>query len=169
MLIVSPFTSLKDIENHDKEHIIDVFAPFDSISAADLVVTIPGTNTAQIGALSIPMFVVFPLDKPEAIPLEGLAYYITAIPYIGNAIKRLLINIISSRTKYFALPNIKANHEIVPEMRGKIDPAKTAETIETMVDDKALLHKISEDLKMIMKPYNSSDKIVETILNEAIF
>lgn len=169
ILIVSPFTALKDLEEKDPDHDFDVFAPFDSISAADLVITIPGTNTAQIGALAIPMFVIFPLDKPESIPLEGLAHYITSIPVLGLIIKKAIINVVSKKTKFFALPNIKANHEIVPEIRGNIDINWTAYAIQKLIDDKAGLQKIREDLKFVMKPRNTSDRIVEIILNENTF
>ncbi|MBI5700912.1 hypothetical protein HZC34_03570 [Candidatus Saganbacteria bacterium] len=166
MLIVSPFTSMKDIESFKEHAIFDVFTPFDSITAAELVVTIPGTNTAQIAALGLPMLVIFPLDKPEDIPLEGLAHYITSIPILGYAIKKILVKIANSRTKYFALPNILADDELVPEIRGKIDPENTADKILEMLNDKDCLDTTSRNLKDLLKPSNSSEKIVQTILNE---
>ncbi len=166
ILIISPFTQFSDVEKFKESSLFDVFTPFDSITAADLVVTIPGTNTAQVAALGLPMIVVFPLDKPDAIPMPGLSYYITSIPLIGNLIKKMMVNIIASRTKYFALPNIKANRAIVPEIKGKIDPQKTANMIYNIINDESHLDQMSLSLKEIMKQTNASSKIVEEIINE---
>lgn len=169
MLIISPFTSMKDIEKIKEHHIFDVFAYFDSITAADLVITIPGTNTAQIAAIPLPMLVLFPLDRPEVIPLEGIAHYITSIPYLGIAIKRFIAKIIDKKTKYFALPNIKADQEIVPEIRGKIDSKEVSDKILKMVKNEDYLKKTADFLRFVMKNRKASDKIAETILNENPF
>ena len=43
---------------------------YDIMQAGDVAVTIPGSNTAEMAGLGVPMVVVFPLNKPEALPLE---------------------------------------------------------------------------------------------------
>ncbi len=169
ILIISPFTPISDIEAFKESSLFDVFTPFESITAADLVVTIPGTNTAQVAALGLPMIVLFPLDKPESIPMEGLANYLGAIPVLGNIIKRIIANLVNKATKYFALPNIKANREIIPEIRGKISIKEASDKILGMVHDDFYLGETSQILKHLMAQANASEKIVEAIINETIF
>ena len=168
MLIVSQFVSVETFLEYKEHHIFDVFANFESLNAADLAVTIPGTNTAQIAALGLPMLVVFPLDKPEVIPLEGVIHYISNIPVIRYPIKRFIAWLINKKTKFFALPNIKANREIVPEIRGKIDPQFAAEAIIKLLKDKAKLSQMSKEVKEAMGESGAASYIVEEILNEAL-
>lgn len=164
MLIISPFTQVKEIEEYKGHHAFDAFAYFDSIKAADLVITIPGTNTAQLAALGIPMVVMFPLDRPEAIPLQGLAHYITMAPILGNLLKRAIAKYVNAKTKFFALPNIKANQEIVPEIRGKIDIKDASGKILALLLNNKALEITSKALLSMMKPSKASVLIVDSIL-----
>jgi lipid-A-disaccharide synthase len=168
ILIVSQFVSVESFFEYKEHHIFDVFANFESLNAADLVVTIPGTNTAQIAALGLPMLVVFPLDRPEVIPLEGILHYIINIPVIRYPLKRFIAWLINKKTKFFALPNIKANREIVREIRGKIDPQFAAEVIALLLKDKARLAQMSKELKEVMGEPGAAGVIVGEILNEAL-
>lgn len=166
MLIVSPFNTLTDFESFPGHREFDVYANFDSITAADLVITIPGTNTAQIGALGLPMLVLFPLDRPRSIPLEGTMHYITSMPILGSLIKTALVKIVNFQTRFFALPNIKADSKVVPEIRGKVSPQKAANKILILLAHEDELAKTSHALKNLFQSENASEKIVETILNE---
>lgn len=130
---------------------------------SDLVVTIPGTNTAQNAALGTPMLVIFPLDKPEVIPLEGIADYIGRIPLLGKIYKQYVAEFANQMIKYFALPNMKANREIVPEMRGTLAPEAVAEKIFLMVNDKPLLEKMKIDLKNAMGKSGAANMITNSI------
>ena len=168
MLIVSEFVPVDSFLKYKEHHIFDVFASFDSISAADLVITIPGTNTAQIAAQGVPMIVVFPLDRPEVIPLEGMIHYISSIPGLKLPIKRFIAWLVNRNTKYFALPNMKADKEIVEEIRGKVEPKIVAEKIKGLLNDKEKLNAISRSLKESMGMPGAADKIARELLNEAL-
>lgn len=168
LLIISPFISMEDIETCAAHRLFEIFAPLDSITAADLVVTIPGTNTAQIAAAGLPMLVIFPLDNPEVIPLTGLLHYICCLPLLGSLIKRSLAFWVNKKTKFFALPNIKADRELVPEIRGKINPQEAARKIKDMLSNRSRLKDTSRELKAIMKSSGAAEKIVEEIINEAL-
>ncbi|KAF0132904.1 MAG: hypothetical protein FD145_1517 [Candidatus Saganbacteria bacterium] len=165
MLVVSPFISMEEITKYKEHQIFDVFAYQDSLPAADLALTIPGTNTANIAVLGIPMLLVFPLNNPEVIPLEGTMHYIGSIPIVKFAIKRLFAWWINKTTKYFALPNIKANKKIVPEIRGKVKPKNTARAIINLLKDKNRLFEMSQLLKESMGNHGAADVIVKDILN----
>lgn len=168
MLILSQFVSVENFLEYKEHHIFDVFANFETLNAADLVVTIPGTNTAQIAALGRPMLVVFPLDRPEVIPLEGTLHYVTNIPGVRYPLKKFIAWLVNKKTKFFALPNIKADREIVHELRGKVDPGFAAEVIARLLRDKENLALLSKELKDVMGASGAADLITGEILNEIV-
>ncbi|MFA4967893.1 MAG: hypothetical protein WC624_06755 [Candidatus Margulisiibacteriota bacterium] len=168
MLIVSQFVPVDSFLKYQEHQIFDVFAPFDSVPAADMVITIPGTNTAQIAAQGVPMIVVFPLDRPEVIPLEGLVHYISSIPGLKTPFKKMIAWLVNKNTKYFALPNIKADREIVREIRGKIDPLAVAKITAEMLNDKEQLNSVGKSLKESMGMPGAADKIAREIINETL-
>ena len=168
MVIVAPFTSVAEIEKHARGHLFDVYAPLDSATAADLALTIPGTNTAQLALLGVPEVMIFPLDDPKVIPLEGLLHYLGVIPLLGALIKRIVAHILNKNTRFFALPNIKAERMIIPEFRGRIRPVRVAELIEGLLKDPDRLFKMSQELKVSLGAPGAAEHITEVILNEAL-
>lgn len=136
---------------------------FEDIYNSELVITIPGTNTAKIAARGIPMLVVFPLNHPEVIPLEGVADIIGKVPVMGRAFKKWLAHVVNKKTKFFALPNQKAGIEIVPEIRGKITPEKVAEKVISLLKDKQGREKMSAKLIKSLGAPGAAKKIVEEI------
>jgi len=139
-------------------------ANHEAVLSSDITVTIPGTNTAEIGALGIPMVVVFPLDHPEGIPLEGVLEPISKIPHLGKAFKKALIKIVDKRVKFFALPNMKAGRKIVPEIRGKVKPKKVADTTLEILNNKRKLKRTKENLKKAMGARGASENLAREIL-----
>lgn len=136
---------------------------FEEAFNSELVITIPGTNTARLAAMGIPMISIFPLDNPDAIPLDGLPHYIGKIPYLGSKFKKTLIDTLNKRIKFFALPNIKADKEIVPEIRGIIEPAAVALKAITLLKDTNKRQEMSKELIKSMGESGASLKITEEI------
>jgi lipid-A-disaccharide synthase len=137
---------------------------FDELQNSELVVTIPGTNTAKIAARGIPMIVVFPLNHPEVIPLEGLADLLGKLPVMGKPFKRWVAGLVNKKTKFFALPNQKAGREIVPEIRGVIEPLDVARKAVELLADREARRKMSHDLSQALGRPGAAKKITEEIL-----
>jgi hypothetical protein len=136
---------------------------FDNVYNSELVVTIPGTNMARLAALGIPMLMIFPLHNLEVIPVDGLAHYIFKIPFLGKRLKKIMADSLNKQTRFFALPNIKADKEIVKEIRGIINTAEVAqETISLLknIDKRAQMSK--ELIEAMGKP-GAALKITEEI------
>ena len=136
---------------------------FEEAHNSELVITIPGTNTARLAARGIPMLVVFPLDNIEVIPLEGIAHYISQIPYFGIRIKKKFAEITNRNTRFFALPNIKADREVVEEIRGTIDPKEVAEKAIALLKNLPKRQKMSAELLEAMGPPGAAEKIAEAL------
>ena len=61
--------------------------------AADLALTIPGTNTLELGVAGVPSLVLLPMNKPEVIPLEGVGQWLGLIPGVGKYLKRYAVKV----------------------------------------------------------------------------
>lgn len=138
---------------------------FAELHNSELVVTIPGTNTAKVAARGIPMLVVFPLNNAELIPMDGLANLIGRLPLIGKFIKRGTAALINKKTRFFALPNQKAEREIVPEIRGNITPQEVARKVIDLYKDRAGREKMSQELLQALGKPGAAKKIVEELIN----
>jgi len=159
-LVSSPFMPAKEIKD------VKVIS-FEEAHNSELVITIPGTNTARLAARGIPMISIFPLDNPDVIPLEGIGHFICKIPFVGSKIKRKIVAIANKQTKFFALPNIKADQEIVPEIRGIIDPKEIASKAIQLLNDLPKRQQMSQELIKSMGEPGAAVKIGEEI-NEAL-
>jgi UDP-N-acetylglucosamine:LPS N-acetylglucosamine transferase len=140
----------------------------DVIAASDLVLTIPGTNTAEVAIIGTPMISVFPLTGARFIPLEGIWDIIGRIPVVGFFFKNYYVKMYLSKTRFFAIPNIKSGREIVPDLRGKVTPQEIAELAVKMLGDKESLFKMREDLKVSLGNKGAAMRIAEEIINEAL-
>ncbi|MBN3032991.1 MAG: hypothetical protein JW873_02740 [Candidatus Saganbacteria bacterium] len=155
-LVSSPFVPARPIAGAK-------VIPFEALANSAVIVTIPGTNTAKLAARGVPMIVVFPLNHPEVIPLEGVADLIGKLPVIGKLLKRRVAEAANKRTKFFALPNQKADREIAPEIRGVIDPAGVAKKVIELLNDQAELKRMSAELAAAMGGPGAARKIAEEI------
>jgi lipid A disaccharide synthetase len=162
----SPFVNKAKIEKYLSKANLKITLTEDADSIADLTVTIPGTNTGQLAAQGMPMVVVFPLDKPDNIPLEGVADWIGRIPFLGVSFKHLVAAYVNATTKYFALPNQLSNSLIVTELRGKIDPKDVAFQVLALLSDSLRRSEMSLKLKKSMGTAGAAGKIVGEVIKE---
>ncbi len=194
LLILSPFVSKKELNTMNEESLSKTFSGveaklkkesgqwklitksgleilvveekrYEAINISHLIITIPGTNTLESTYLGTPMVVAIPLNKPEAIPLDGLAGLVGGLPIIGPLIKRQMVKQYSKRIKFAAIPNIRAEREIVPEIRGIIEPADVAKEVIGLLRSPERLAKIKEELRKITRTTESAaNKVADIIL-----
>ena len=110
---------------------------YPSMAIADLALTVPGTNTAELAILGVPMLVLLPLNKPEEIPLDGLIEHIGKIPFIGRRIKRAAVQFAASRQEFLAIPNARADRMVTPELRGHLTPDRVCQVAHSLLEDEA--------------------------------
>jgi lipid-A-disaccharide synthase len=139
---------------------------YEVMNASDLAITIPGTKTAEMAFLGTPMVVTVPLNKPEAIPLDGLPGLIGHLPWFGPMIKSRIVRRYSRRLKFTALPNLRAGKEIVPELRGIIKAQDVSRKVIELLQDPVLRNNMTGELKSIMGAKGAADRIAETVLGE---
>ncbi len=194
LLILSPFISRKELNAVNEESLSKIFSGagaelkkedgqwkvvtkagseillveekrYEAISISHLIMTIPGTNTLEATYLETPMVVAIPLNKPEAIPLDGLAGLVGGLPVVGSLIKKQMIKQYSKRIKFTAIPNIRADREIVPEIRGIIEPADVAKEVIGLLKSPERLTEMKEELRKIARTTEgAANKVADIIL-----
>jgi|GEM_PF-549499 len=135
---------------------------YDVINLSDLILTIPGTNTAEIAALGKPMIVS--ATWRAKIPRGGLTGFLGSLP-LGSFLKKKLLYWILRRIKFMALPNQIADKEIVPEIIVEQKASEVTNVAANMLNNKDLREKISRELIEITSgKQDASTKIADLIL-----
>lgn len=142
-------------------------APYDIMQVADLALTVPGSNTAEMAAMGLPMVVALPLNLAESIPLPGLAQYVERVPVVGKRWKRAIVHRLSARTPLVALPNRKAGRAIVPEVRGILRPEDVALEAERLLADAKARSAMAAALREVMGPPGAARRIAERLYQVA--
>jgi len=141
----------------------DILSPEEALAQADAALTIPGTNTAEIAILGIPMIVMLPSQRIELYPFPGPIGHLNKIPVIGKHIKIALLLQYFKKVKYLAWPNKLAQMKIVPEIKGKITSKDIAREFTSYIQ-KPLQH-VSEELRSVMGTGGAARRLVSEILN----
>ncbi|CAN5523322.1 hypothetical protein BH24DEI1_BH24DEI1_10000 [soil metagenome] len=133
--------------------------------AADLALTIPGTNTLELGIAGVPSVVVLPLNKPEVIPLEGPGHWLSLIPLVGTALKRQAVLLAAPRFPV-ALPNHISGEDLMLEIKGKVSAEGVAAGMRTLLEDPEELARRRERLRATMPRPGAAKALVARILED---
>ncbi|MDR7483390.1 MAG: hypothetical protein QN203_12890 [Armatimonadota bacterium] len=133
------------------------------IVGADLVLTLPGTNTLELAILRMPSIVVLPTTFSVQIPAEGAIEWLSRIPGVGPALKLFLARQYLRRAPYVALPNMWARRRIMPELIGAVTPVEVAAEAARLLRDPAARRALAEALAVIPAQAGASRRIVETL------
>jgi Lipid-A-disaccharide synthetase len=145
-------------------HIADEEERYGLMKTADLALTIPGTNTLELGIAGVPSVVCLPLQKPELIPIEGPLQYIAAIPILGPWLKRKAALAVLSKYKFVALPNMIANEAIQPELRGDVIPEWIANESLKLLESPEVRANIRARLEATMPKPGAANRLAERVI-----
>jgi len=156
-LIVSPFLSSGMISraiSAGSDLGIDVMdrEQLEAATQCDLAITYPGTNTVELAVLGVPMLVLLPLHHPQSIRTPGLNEWVSRIPGMAGLTKSIIVAVYTRRHKLLAWPNREAGRMITPEMVGRITPPQVARRVIEMLDDRAGLDRIAQELRTLYPP-----------------
>lgn len=137
---------------------------------AKLMVSLPGTNTAEAAYMGLPTLMVLPLNKPELLIFHGILGMISKIPVLGRLFKKILIHHLSKTPPLLALPNKMEKKEIIPEIVKKISAEELAEQVLSLYENKEKLQIIKNDLHLFAKHFKKEtslpDRMIHIILSE---
>lgn len=135
---------------------------------SDFLVTIPGTKTGEAGCLVKPMAVLLPLNKPEDIPFIGVIGLLDWLPWLGPRIKGPILMKMAETFGWVAQPNILANREVVPEIKGILDADDVSRRILEILRDKERLATMRKDLGEIYGPFDGAASRMIRIFARAV-
>lgn len=144
---------------------VEVLAPADAMRRASAAVTIPGTNTAELAALGVPMLLILPAYRLHSLPLPGLAGHLGHIPVIGSMIKEGVARAYLATRRYWAHPNRLAGRLVVPELIGRITAREIADRLHSLLASP--LSETSATLQAIMGSPGASSRLVDEVLELA--
>ncbi|MFN8670744.1 MAG: hypothetical protein U0457_01515 [Candidatus Sericytochromatia bacterium] len=147
--------------------VINIIPPefqYPSYQIADVAITLPGTNTAELSILGTPMVTIMPLDKIEHIPVEGFLGIISKFPIIGKIIKKYVILNALKKLKYVSIPNQKLNSLVTPEIVGHIHPVEVANIALDIIENPYKRREISLNLKKSIINSEASKNIVNQVI-----
>jgi len=119
---------------------------YDLMNIADLILTIPGTNTAECAFLGRPMVVA--CSWKARIPGGGLGFIINKLPL--SRFRRSLMYGAFRRHRFMALPNQIAEREIVPEVRVEENSSEITKVALDLIRNEKLRKEMGTELKNIM-------------------
>lgn len=133
--------------------------------AADLAITIPGTNTLELGIAGAPALVLLPLNKPELIPLEGAGHWLGLVPVVGKYLKRHAVRLFVTRLKVpVSLPNRVSGEDLMVELSGHVDPGRVADAALALLGDEADLARRRARLIETMPGRGAAAELLRSVL-----
>ncbi|ODH01333.1 lipid-A-disaccharide synthase [Nostoc sp. KVJ20] len=140
------------------------------LSQCCICLTTVGANTAELGALAIPMIVLLPTQQLDAMrSWDGLPGLLANLPGVGtpfaNVINWLFLRFVR-RKGLLAWPNIWAQEEIVPELMGKLQPQEIGEMVLDLLTHPEKLDDIRAKLRNIRGESGAAQKIAQIVGEE---
>ncbi|MBE9201802.1 MULTISPECIES: lipid-A-disaccharide synthase [unclassified Nodularia (in: cyanobacteria)] len=130
------------------------------LSQCTICLTTVGANTAELGALAVPMIVMIPTQQLDAMrSWDGLPGLLANLPGVGSTFAKVINSLVLSRKGLLAWPNIWAKEEIVPELVGKLQPQEVAEIVLDFLDHPEKLAAIRAKLRSVRGESGAAQKL----------
>jgi len=144
---------------------------YDLFTQLTLCLTTIGANTAELGALGIPMLVVLPTQKLEVMKAwDGIPGLLANLPLVGDplarGINRLVLRKIYQQGRLFAWPNLWAQRSVVPELIGPLQPRVVADQLVDYLDHPERLAAMAKDLRSLRGPSGAATKLAAMVVAE---
>ncbi len=136
---------------------------YGQMRGSDLAITIPGTNTLELGISGLASIVCLPLQKMELFPIENPLRYLATLPLVGKALKRNLVRAYLGQFKFVSLPNMLADEEIFLELRGNLLPQHISQAAIELLNDSAKRERIQQRLLQTMPKPGTAQKLTTMI------
>lgn len=145
-------------------YVINGDQSLDLLNRTNLLVTLPGTNTAEAMYMGVPMAVLMLLNRPDVIIFDGLLGLIGRIPVLGTLLKRLVIFIAKRTPRYYSKPNQLANRPIVKEVFGLLNSEQIVSELLPLIETPSLRRNQKTELDKLYPSEDVSLKIIKEIL-----
>jgi hypothetical protein len=132
--------------------------------AADVALTIPGTNTLELGIAGVPTLMVVPLNRPEIIPLEGAAHWLGVLPLLGTPLKRAAVRAMARRLPGpLSLPNRISGQALVEERIGVLSISEISNALSDLIEARERRDWIRSQLSESMPKRGAAEQLVSRL------
>ncbi|HEY9851539.1 MAG TPA: lipid-A-disaccharide synthase [Leptolyngbyaceae cyanobacterium] len=140
---------------------------YDLLFQCRICLTTVGANTAELGALAVPMLVLIPTQQLDAMrSWDGLPGLLANLPLIGSLFAKSINWVVLRNKRLFAWPNIWANREIVPELVGKLIPEDIAGLVLNYLNHPEELDRMRSSLRAVRGQPGAAQKLAQIAWEE---
>jgi len=140
------------------------FPAYQSLRQCSLCLTTVGANTAELGALTVPMIVLLPTQQLDVMRAwDGLPGMLVNLPGVGALLARWINQAFLRQGRLLAWPNIWAGEEIVPELVGELEPQTIAQRVLTYLQEPATLEAMRSRLRQARGAPGAAYKLVQLV------
>ena len=140
---------------------------YDLLSECSFCLTTVGANTAELGALAVPMIVLLPTQQMDVMRAwDGLPGLLANLPGVGSAFATAINWLALRRMGLLAWPNIWAKKEIVPELVGELHPKEVAALAIDLLDHPEKLEEMRIKLRQVRGQPGAAEKLVQLVREE---
>ena len=133
--------------------VVDHHPAHDQLRRCTMALTTVGANTAELGALAVPMLVVLPTQYPHVMRAwDGPLGLLSRVPLLGRVVTLVALSIVLRRGSGLAWPNLQAGRMVVPERVGPITPAQIAQEVLALLRHPARLETMAMALRQLRGP-----------------
>ncbi|MDJ0659661.1 MAG: lipid-A-disaccharide synthase [Crocosphaera sp.] len=144
--------------------LISQFPAHEHLRQCCLALTTVGANTAELGALGIPMIVLLPTQQLDAMRTwDGIPGILANLPIVGSQLAKLINKRVVKTGRLFAWPNIWAKEEIVPELKGELQAETVAALVLDWLNNPSKLNKIHHRLLQVRGQPGAAKKIAQIV------
>ncbi|MDZ7962799.1 MAG: lipid-A-disaccharide synthase [Aulosira sp. DedQUE10] len=138
------------------------------LSQCSICLTTVGANTAELGALGVPMIVLLPTQQLDAMrSWDGLPGLLANLPGLGSTFAKVINWLFLRRKGLLAWPNIWAQSEIVPELVGQLQAPEIGEMVLDLLTHPEKLEQMQLKLRNVRGEAGAAQKLAN-LVTEAI-
>jgi lipid A disaccharide synthetase len=137
---------------------------YDLLARCSLCLTTVGANTAELGALAVPMIVLVPTQQLDAMRAwDGVPGLLANLPGVGTGFANLINWWFLRKARLLAWPNIWAGEAIVPELIGELQPQPIADLALDWLSQPDRLDAIRKKLRQTRGEAGAAVRLVQLI------
>jgi lipid-A-disaccharide synthase len=158
-----------ETQNGVKIELYTQFPAYDLLSKCQICLTTVGANTAQLGALAVPMIVLLPTQQLDAMrSWDGIPGILANLPGLGAIFAKIINRLVLKQGKLFAWPNIRAKQEIVPELVGELQPEDIGNLVLNYLDHPEQLEAMRQRLRQVRGKPGAAQKLANIVIKECL-
>ena len=152
-----------------KIELVTEFPAKEIMSQFSVALTTVGANTAELGALAIPMIVLLPTQQLDAMrSWDGLPGVLARLPLVGTVFAKIINGWMIKQKRLYAWPNIWAKSEVVPELVGELRPEDVANQVLDWLDNPEKLAQIRDRLKQVRGKPGAAQAIAQLVQQQLL-